>query len=338
MIVRASNRLARGGLFLVEVVEHFVSNNCPQLAAALTYYAIFSLPPLLVLTSAGLGFFVDAETARQAIYGSTSSLLSPRLAQNVITLIQDANAFASEGPWWSLLLSLLGVAFGASRGFYQLQTALNRAWGIRPAASSSAVREFLTKRLIAFVMLGATLPAIALSTLLGSLFLQFGREIEPHLPDVLGTLLHAGLGTLASLVLTTGLCTAIYRFLPDAQVTWRQALPGALTAAVAFELIKYAMSFYMNHLELGNVFGQASSLAAVLVWLYVSSNILFLGAQFSQAWSSHHDSVVEPNDGAERDDMALQLELTPQLREWLVSKGFDTAPPAPLKKQLRKVI
>lgn len=316
-------RPARAGLFLVEVIEQFAKNDCPQLAAALTYYAIFSLPPLLVLLSASLGFFIDADSARQVIHGSTAALLSPRMAQNVIELIRDANNFTGEGPWWSLSVSVLGIAFGASRGFVQLQRALNRAWGIRPSKEKSAVRVFLSKRLVAFLMLAATLPTIALSTLIGSLFLRFEQELRVHLPELFMTFVSHGFGSAVSVLVTVAVCTTVYRFVPDAKISWRQAFPGAVMAGLAFEALKYLMGLYLAHLELNDVFGQASSLAAVLIWLYVSSNVLFLGAEFAQVWSSHQGSPVEPDQGAERDPQALELELTPELRK-LAAKKFAT--------------
>lgn len=316
MLEGVRTRSVEGLVFMVEVTERFFGNECPQLAAALAYYTIFSLPALVLLTITGLGFFVSAEEAERALIG-TSGLFSQSIAEHLVVVIRQANQFASGGPWWSLVGSLLAIAFGATRGFVQLQIALNRAWSIHPSESQKAVWRFLIKRMVSFSMLLAIGPLVAFSTAISALSTRFESALEPLLPPLLGRVMNIGFSAAFSLTMMTAVLTVMYRYLPDAKIEWKQALPGGVFGGVGFEIIKSFMSIYLNHAELSDVYGQAGSLAVLLVWIYVGANLTFLGAQFAYVWSERQGSPIEPEDGAFRDDKAIEIEWAPRIGGWL---------------------
>lgn len=316
-------RLSQALLFVVEVFEHFSGNSCPQLAAGLAYYAVFSVPPLLVLLGIGLGFFVDADQVHTTILETARSLASPELGDQLVDFIREANSFAATGPWWGIILSLLGVAFGATRGFAQLQTALNRTWGISPHPERRAVRQYVARRLVSFAMLAALFPLVLLSNVLFALELRFARELSRLLQPEVFDALDLALGIVVSVPLVTAILAVMYRFVPDARIGWKQALPGAAFAAFCFEGLKSLMASYLNHVEFSEAYGQASSLAIVLLWLYLSANLVFLGAEFAQVWSHYVDQPVEAEEGYVLDENAVVLTLTPKLRRWLSQRESD---------------
>lgn len=319
MLVLARTRSRNGLVFLIEVVERFVGNECPQLAAALAYYTIFSLPALVLITITGLGFFVSAEQAQQTLIG-TSGLFAKSMAAHVVVLIQQANQLVASGPWWSLIASILALAFGATRGFVQLQIALNRAWAIRAGESQNAFRQLFFKRLISFAMLIAIGPLVFVLAGISALLSYFERELASVISPILSRVIDVGFATVLSFALMVALLTAMYRYLPDAKITWKQALPGGVFGALGFEIIKSLMAAYLNHAGLSDVYGQASTLAVLLVWIYVAANLTFLGAQFAYVWSEQEGSPLEPEDGAFRDDNAIKIEWAPRVKSWF--SGF----------------
>ncbi len=308
---------ADGLTFIVEVVERFFDDHCPQLAAALAYYAIFSIPPLLILSVVVIGTFLDASSVAKVIWQSTSGFLTPKVARQLVSMLEQANNFAKTGPWWSVGLSVFGVAFGATRGFYQLQTALNRAWSIHPDPDKNIIKEFILKRLLSFAMVAVTILLLTLLIATAAFIRFFGGHLEPFIPDFVMSTLAWGSGIFASLIITTGVLAAIYKYLPDARISWSQVLPGACFAAVLFQGLQSLTTFYLSQLKLNETFGQAGSFALLLVWLYVCANVVFLGAEFAQVWSRRRGNPVRPDDGAVQDRPTVADLLATKLQKKL---------------------
>ncbi len=309
---------ARTIVFCVEVVEHFLANHCPQLAAALAYYALFSIPPLLVIVVVCVGVFVDAEQVQLALAGSVSHTFPQRFAGQSVELVRRAHEFVESGTWGSLVLSFAGVAFGATRGFVQLQTALNRAWSISEPEGRHFVVDFLFKRLVSFGVVLGVVVFVGFSTLLTTLLATFEERIFEYLPRSFHGPIDAGLVTLVTIVLTTGALSLIYRFLPDAKIAWREVFPGALFAACALETLKSLVAIYLSKQELTDIYGRTGSLIALLVWLYASANVVFLGAEVARVWSGRRRGDVEVEEGAHLSRDSDQVDLAPKLRRVLL--------------------
>lgn len=300
--------------FIVEVVERFFDNHCPQLAAALAYYAIFSIPPLLLLCVTVIGAFFEASSVSEIIRQSTSSVVTPKVGIQLTSMLERANEFAKTGPWWSVVLSIFGVFFGATRGFLQLQMALNRAWSIR-TGPQSLVRDFILKRLLSFAMVAVTIVLLALLIVTSASFAFFGEQLEPIIPDLLVSTTSWGAGVVISLILTTGVLAAIYKYLPDAEIGWSQVFPGAVFSALLFLALQSVTTFYLSQLKLSDTFGQAGSFALLLVWLYLCANVVFLGAQFAQVWCRRRGNPVRPHTGPSTDSKSLAELLTTKIEE-----------------------
>src|SRR5690606_10735242 len=132
------------------------------------------------------------------------------------------------------------------------------------------------KRMVSFSMLLAIGPLVAFSTAISALSTRFESALEPLLPPLLGRVMNIGFSAAFSLTMMTAVLTVMYRYLPDAKIEWKQALPGGVFGGVGFEVIKSFMSIYLNHAELSDVYGQAGSLAVLLVWIYMGANLTFL--------------------------------------------------------------
>lgn len=288
--------------YIIEVVERFFDNHCPQLAASLAYFAIFSIPPLLVLVVTVIGSFLDASSVSEVIRQSTSSVLAPKVGRQLITMLEGANDFARSGPWWSVALSISGIVFGATSGFYQLQTTLNRVWSIRPKRGSNFLKIFVVKRLFSFAMVAVTISLLILLIVTSAFLAFFGEQLEPLIPDFFASAISRGTRLVISLIVTTGVLAAIYKFLPDAEIKWGQVLPGAIFAALLFLVLQSVTTFYLRQLKLDDAFGQAGSFALLLIWLFLSANVVFLGAVFARVWCRRRDDPVRPDPGTVQEE------------------------------------
>lgn len=303
--------------FSVEVVERFFDDQCPQLAAALAYYAIFSIPPLLVVVMATVGTVFEASQVEAAIVQSASKFLSPRVTTQLVSMVEKANEWASSGAWWSIMLSILGIVFAATRGFVELQVALNRAWGIRPDPRMNVIKDFLVKRLVSFATICVMIVFLVISIVVSAVVERFGDGLQELMPSVVFSLLEWTSGSTLSIFLATAFLSSLYRFLPDAKISWDQVVPGALVTAILFEAIKSLFTYYLARLRVDDVYGQAGSFAALLVWLYLCALLVAFGAELTQVWSRRRGKPVQPEEGTVQERPSLTARLTERLeKKW----------------------
>ncbi len=303
--------------FIVEVVERFFDDQCPQLAAALAYYAIFSIPPVLVIVMASVGTIFEAEQVEAAIVQEASNFVSPRITQQLVAMVETANEWASSGAWWSVALSIFGILFAATRGFAELQIALNRAWGIRPTPNRNVVVVFLFKRLVSFAMICVMILLLVFSIVVDTIIGRFGETLQEFVPSFVFSLVEWASGSTLSILLATAFLASLYRFLPDAKISWSQVFPAALITAILFETAKSAFTYYLARLRVDDIYGHAGSFAALLVWLYLCAMLVALGAELAQVWSRRRGNPVRPEEGAVQDRPAWTAQLTRRIEKKL---------------------
>ena len=275
----------------------FSEDDCATQAAALSYYTVFSLPPLLVLIILVAGLVFEPSDVQHAIQGQLQGLIGPSAGEAIQSILTHAQR--PEGRGLTTLLGIGALVLGAGGAFLQLQSALNRAWEVKPDPKQGGIRNFIMKRLfsltmvmgLAFLLLVSLAISAALSALGGAV-----SRLVPGLSEVLLLIINHTV----SLAVTTGLFAAIFRYLPDAEVRFRDVWVGALVTAVLFEGGKFAIGFYLGQSNPGEAFGAAGSLALVLVWIYYSSMLVLFGAEFTQVWATERGRGIEPEDGAVR--------------------------------------
>lgn len=288
---------------VVSILKHsakeFMDDNCPRMAAALAYYTIFSLPPLLILIITIVGAVWDPQTIRAAMEGQFAQMMGPEAAGEIHTMIENANRPGSGGA----LQTILGVAaliFGATGAFIQLQDALNQAWEVEPDPESGGLKNFLLKRVFTFGMILGVGFLLLVSLVLSAALSAFGDALSGMLPGGLsGAFLHA-LNLGISLVIVTVLFAALFKVVPDAKIAWRDVWVGAAVTAVLFVLGKFLIGLYLGNSDPGQAYGAAGSLAVLLLWIYYSGLIVLFGAEFTQAWADARGSGIEPEEGAVR--------------------------------------
>jgi membrane protein len=284
---------------LRRTVQDWLDDDCPRMAAALSYYTVFSLPPLLVLVLMLVGVFVDPAAVEGRIFSEIGDLIGAGAAEQVRGMVENVTRPGSGGPL-VVVLGVLGLLLGATGALAQLQTALNRAWEVEPDPDRGGWKNVVRKRILSLGMI-LTLAFLLLVSLVASAAVgAFGETVAGALPGALSGAFLTGLDLVLSLAVATVLFAAIFVVLPDAEVAWRDVWVGALGTAVLFTAGRFLLGLWLGRSDPGAAYGAAGSLALILIWIYYSAMIFFLGAEFTQAWATERGAGIKPEEGAVR--------------------------------------
>jgi membrane protein len=284
---------------LQESVEDFIQDDCATMAAALSYYTVFSLPPLLVLLLMILGAVLDPQDVQGTLERQISGLMGPAGVEEIRSILAHADRPGS-GNLVATLFGIIGLLFGATGVFGQLQAALDTAWEVAPDPRQGGVKSFILKRVFSLGMVLGMAFVLLASLVLSSLISAFGDSLERFLPVWLSESFLIGLDVAFSIFIVTLLFGTIFKVLPDARVAWNDVWVGGLFTAVLFTVGKTVLGLYLGHSDPGGAFGAAGALALTLVWIYYTSMIVLFGAEFTEAWAKRRGHGVAPQDGAVR--------------------------------------
>ena len=278
-------------------VNGFMDDDCSTQAAALSYYTIFSLPPLLLLILMILGALVDPQDIRGQLEAQMGTLMGPTATEQIRTILAQLHGPGS-GNVLATVLGVVGLLLGASGAFGQLQAALNGAWEVRPDPHQGGLRGFLVKRLFSFGMILSVAFLLLVSLVVSTVLSAFGGTLGRMLPDGLSAPVLQVVNNVFSLVVISALFAAIFKVLPDAKVSWRDVWVGAAVTGVLFVVGKFLIGFYIGRSNPGQAFGAAGSLAVLFAWVYYSAMIVLFGAEFTQAWVERNGGSIAPERGA----------------------------------------
>jgi membrane protein len=285
--------------FMKYTFKEFGDDECAMRAASLSYYIVFALAPLLLLIIMVASIFVDAETVRTTITHQFEGMIGAETAKQVSDMIGAADEKQGSGKGFSSILSLAGVVFGATGAFLQLQSALNRAWEVEPDPNAGGAKNFILKRLLSLGMI-LGIAFIMLVSLALSAFISAAGGAIGNMLGGLGPVVQTVLDLALSLGVVTLLFAAMFKFLPDGIIAWKDVWVGAFFTAALFTVGKFLIGLYLGRSNPGEGFGAAASLAILLVWVYYSSMILLFGAEFTQTWALRKGSGITPKKGARR--------------------------------------
>ncbi len=290
----APPRLGTIGI-LKATASKWSDDKCPTLGAALAYYTVFSLAPLMLVLLAVFGFiYGGSEAARDKITHQLGYFLD-RSTVDVVKGIASNAAKPSTGIL-STVFGILIALVGASGIFGQLQDALNTIWGVK-AKPGGGVGGFLRARFLSFAMVGGVCFLLLVSLTLSSVVHLFSDQLKSYLPG--GELLPLSLNLVLDIVVVTLLFGLIFKYLPDAKIAWHDVWIGAGLTTLLFLIGKWALSIYLGSGSAGSAYGAASGLITTLLWVYYSGQILLFGAEFTQVYSTQCGSQIEPKEHAE---------------------------------------
>jgi membrane protein len=281
------------GIIKQSAVE-FMGNNGLKYSAALAYYTIFSLAPmLLIIIWTGSVVF-----GREAIEGRVYSSIHEFVGETAALQIQDMISRISlqEDGTLAAIIGFATLLIGATVVFTEIQDTLNNIWGVKAKPKRGLLKLALNRVLSFSMIIGIgflMLVSLVINTMLSALS-DLVRNIVPeayfHLTMILNFLL--------TFVIITSLFVFIFKFLPDAKIRWKDVITGALATAVLFIIGKFGISMYLNFSDMGSAYGAAGSVVVILAWVYYSSIILFFGAEFTQVYAKHLGKGIIPAEYA----------------------------------------
>ncbi len=284
---------------LRRVALAFLRDDCPTQAAALAYYAVFSLPPLLLIAVGVASSLVERSEVVSTVYTEVRATLGERAAQQVVEALGAAQRPEAKGIWLSIL-SVAALLFSATGAFTQLQESLNRIWEVKPDPNRSELGHFFAKRVLSFGMVLSLGFLLMASLLMSAALTAFENTAAYYLPLSISAVFLGLLHNAISILVFAGLFAAMFRMLPDAVVDWRDSLLGGLATSILFTAGKVLIGAYIGSSQVSNAYGAAGSLAIILAWVYYASMIVFLGAEFTRAWAQRHHVAPTPEAGAMR--------------------------------------
>ena len=286
--------VARGvWMLLRDSFYAWLDDNVQRLGAALAYYTVFSLAPLLIIVIAIAGLAFGQEAAQGQIMSQIEGLLGEEGAKATQAMIENARQ-----PTAGLVAGLLGIimlVFGATGAFAQLQDALNTIWGVTPKPGRG-VLGILQDRLFSFMLVIGIGFLLLVSLVLSAALAALGKFFGYLLP-VPEAILH-----IVNFVLSFGVITLLfammYKILPDVKIGWSDVWIGAAMTALLFSVGKFLIGLYLGKSGVASAYGAAGSLVVILLWVYYSSQILLFGAEFTFVYANKYGSHIEPSDNA----------------------------------------
>ena len=282
---------------LKQTAQEWITDKAPQLGAALAYYTVFSLAPLILVLLAIVGLLFRNDPA--GAWNKISEQMSYFLDKGAVEVVQNIAQKAAQ-PNKSVLATVIGVLlalFGASGVFGQLQDALNTVWGVK-AKAGGGFWGFLRSRFLSFAMVGGVCFLLLVSLTLESVLKGFSHYVQSVLPG--GIVIALATYWVFDLAVVILLFAIIFKFLPDAEIRWRDVWIGAGMTAIFFAIGKWALGLYLGSGSAASAYGAASSLITLLLWVYYSSQILLFGAEFTQVYACRAGRGVKPDEHAIR--------------------------------------
>jgi membrane protein len=276
-----------------ETANDWLDDNASRLAAALAYYSLLSLAPLLVIALAVAGVAFGPDAARGKIAGELGSVVGGQAAEGIQSVLASAQSPASGIV--STLVGIVTLFIGASGVFGELQSSLNTIWEVAQKPGRG-VMGLLRDRFLSFTMVLGVAFLLLVSLILSSLLSAVGSSMEAAFPG--GAALWQVVNFFFSLSMVTGLFALIFKYVPDAEIKWRDVWVGAAVTAVLFTIGKFLLGLYLGKAAVGSSYGAAGSIIALVVWVYYAAQILLLGAEFTQVQARRRGREIRPSKNA----------------------------------------
>ncbi|RZT00028.1 YihY/virulence factor BrkB family protein [Aquimarina brevivitae] len=281
---------------LVNTFNGWLSNQPFQLSAAVSYYALFSFPALIIIVVQTTGLFYEKSKVKGRIMTEIQNVLGAESAQAVDSMVR--NVADTDQSTFAIIVGIITLLYGATGMFISLQKSLNTIWNVQPNPKSEILKMIRDR----FFSLGLILIIgflLLISLVLTALITALTDWLQQRFPEIVITLLQA-IDFLISLGLVTVLFALIFKYLPDVKIKWKDVWLGAFVTAILFVIGKYGLGLYFGMADPGSTFGAAGSIILILLWVSYSSLILFFGAEFTLVISKKYNRGILPASYAEK--------------------------------------
>lgn len=272
----------------------FSEHKLTRLGGSLAYFTVFSMGPLLVVIISFCGLFLEREAVEGKIYSILQGFVGADTAVQLQEIIQ--NASIGNKSTIAAVIGVITLIVGATTVFAEIQDSVNTIWGIKPKPKHGLLK-LLMNRLLSFSVIVSLGFLLLVSLTITGLVEAVSERLKRSFPDVTVYVFYA-VNILLTLGISTLIFAVIFRVLPDAKIKWKDVIRGAFFTAILFLAGKFLISLYISQTNIGSTYGAAGSLVVILAWIYYSSLILYLGAEFTKAWAVKYGSAIYPNSYA----------------------------------------
>lgn len=290
--MKPSSIFVKTGFLFKETINEFISDNALKLSAALSYYTIFSLPPLLIIVISLAGFFFGAEAVRGEIFGQINGLVGNEAALQIQETIKNVELSGSNT--FATILGVIILLIGASGVFAEIQDSINFIWGIEAKPRKGFIK-FIKNRLMSFSMIGSVGFLLLVGLIVNSLMDVLNQRLANFFPKDTVHLFYV-VNLIVVFLIITLLFTVIFKTLPDGKIVLKDCIIGASFTAFLFMIGKFAIGAYLGSTAVASVYGAAGSVILILVWVYYSAIILYFGAEFTKVYAHLHGDKIIPNE------------------------------------------
>lgn len=269
----------------------FAEDKIPKLSGALSYFTVFSIPPLLTIIIALASLIYKKEAIEGKLFADLNTFLGPKLASSIQEFV--ANASISGKSTIALVTGAVSLFIGATAIFTEIQDSINTIWEVKPIPKKGW-QKLIQNRLLSFSLVISLGFLLLVSLIVSSMLSALKEQLQLFLPFISAIIITIA-STLISIIIISFLFAVIFKVLPDVELKWKPALIGAGVTAVLFTIGKYLIDLYIQKSNPGVVFGTAGSVVLLLVWVYYTSFILYFGAEFTQAYAEKYSDGIKPS-------------------------------------------
>jgi len=288
--MKIKNSANKIGYLLKETVKGFIADDAIKLSAALSFYTIFSLPPLLIIIISLAGSFFGTEAVRGEIFGQINGLVGNDAAVQIQEIIKNVKLSSSSA--FATIAGAIILLIGASGVFSEIQDSINYIWGIK-AKPKRGLIKFLKNRLMSFSMVGSVGFLLLVGLIINAIMDILSNKLAVYFPQNTIYLFYA-INLLTVFVVITLLFTVIFKTLPDGKVVMLDCIIGASYTAFLFMIGKIGIGAYLGSSSIAAWYGATGSVILIFMWVYYSAIILYLGAEFTKIYAHTHGQKIIP--------------------------------------------
>ena len=295
---------------LKEAGKAFSADNAVKLSAALSYYTIFAIGPLLVIVLSLSGIFLGEAAVEGKLYGQMRVLIGSDAALQVQDIIQ--NIQKTNNSTIGAIIGGIVLVIGATGIFAEIQDSINYIWSLK-AKPKRGIIKLLLNRLLSFSLIISLGFLLIVSLVANALMDILNERLTRYFPDTMVYIIY-GLNIIMLLAVISLLFAIIFKVLPDGKIKWKDAFVGAFFTSLLFLIGKSAIGYYLGNSKMGATFGTAASVVIILTWVYYTSIILYFGAEFTKVYALEFGGGIVPNETAVFiiKQEAKELEISPR--------------------------
>lgn len=280
--------------YLKQVFTEFIEDDILKYSASLAYYTVFSLAPVLIVIISICGVLFGKEAIQGQVYGQIKGLVGGAAAIQIQDTIK--NIHLTGNNIFATIISIIVLLIGATGIFGEVQDSLNKIWGLR-VKTRKTWWKLIINRLLSFSLIISIGFIMMVSLLLNAIVSAFGHFLARYFSEFSVVLVQIT-DSVLTFVITTFLFSLMFKMLPDAKIKWKDVLVGGLITSIFFTLGKLAIGYYLGSSNIASVYGAAGSIMIIMVWVYYSSIILYLGAEFTKVYAKLYGGKIFPNEYA----------------------------------------